>query len=396
MIWLALLLGLALTTFGAMAGAAQMSVSRRQLVHNLTRRLRGDEPGLEWLTAVDERLAAASATTSLGVILLAASLPAILGSTVLLTVVGVALTAIPLALAFGYLLPRWLTEPRAETVLDGLLPVFVPWAGVLRLVLPSHSGRHPRDWTVVLREAAASGVSDGGEMALIGGVMSFSERQVREIMTPRTEIVAVAQDASDGDIRRVFSESGYSRLPVYRATLDEIIGMLHAFDLFRIEPGMPLPVRAVTVTPGTRAAGDLLLDMQRERRHLAVVIDEFGGTQGIVTLEDLLEELVGEIFDEHDELALPTEHGSDPRVHETDASASLADIAERFGIPVPDGSAITVGGFLAERAGRIPKVGERFRVGDLEFDVLRATPARLERLLIRATPVTLHSLETEP
>src|SRR6267142_5970255 len=119
-------------------------------------------------------------------------------------------------------------------------------------------------------------------------------------MTPPTEIVAIEENAPLEEIRLVFAGSGYSRIPVIRGTLDDIIGMLHAFDLFKLKPGDPLPARPVAVTPASRTCGDLLLDMQRERRHLAVVIDEFGGTLGIVTLEDLLEQLVGEIFDEHD------------------------------------------------------------------------------------------------
>ena len=131
--------------------------------------------------------------------------------------------------------------------------------------------------------------------------MAFSVRPVREVMTPRTDIVAIDENAALEDIRMVFAQSGYSRIPVFRETLDDIIGMLHAFDLFRLQPGDPLPVRPVAVTPASRSCGDLLLDMQRERRHLAVVLDEFGGTLGIATLEDLLEELVGEIFDEHDD-----------------------------------------------------------------------------------------------
>ena len=136
---------------------------------------------------------------------------------------------------------------------------------------------------------------------LVGGVMAFSARPVREVMTPRTDIVAIEENAPLDEIRLVFAHSGYSRIPVFRETLDDIIGMLHAFDLFKLQPGDPLPVRPVAVTPASRSCGDLLLDMQRERRHLAVVLDEFGGTLGIATLEDLLEELVGEIFDEHDE-----------------------------------------------------------------------------------------------
>ncbi len=143
-------------------------------------------------------------------------------------------------------------------------------------------------------------------------------------MTPRTDIVAIEENAALEDIRLVFAQSGYSRVPVFRGTLDDIVGMVHAFDLFKLEPGDPLPVRPVAVTPASRSCGDLLLDMQRERRHLAIVLDEFGGTLGIVTLEDLLEELVGEIFDEHDEEVRGHPAAAGPALFETDGNAAAA------------------------------------------------------------------------
>ena len=167
--------------------------------------------------------------------------------------------------------------------------------------------------------------------------------------------------------------------------------MLHAFDLFRLRPGDPLPVRPVAVTPASRNCGDLLLDMQRERRHLAVVLDEFGGTLGIATLEDLLEELVGEIYDEHDD-EVRASPAAGPALFETDGNVSPEAIEERFGVTLPEGRSTTVAGLLAEWAGRIPNAGERFRVAGLEFDVLQASPTRIERLVIRAgasAPVTL-------
>ena len=126
--------------------------------------------------------------------------------------------------------------------------------------------------------------------------------------------------------------------------------MLHAFDLFKLRPGDPLPVRPVAVTPASRTCGDLLLDMQRERRHLAVVLDEFGGTLGIATLEDLLEELVGEIFDEHDE-EVRAEPAGGPTVFETDGNVSPEAIEERFGVALPAGRSTTVGG-PGRRVGR--------------------------------------------
>jgi putative hemolysin len=139
------------------------------------------------------------------------------------------------------------------------------------------------------------------------------------------------------------------------------------------------------VTPASRNCGDLLLDMQRERRHLAVVLDEFGGTLGIATLEDLLEELVGEIFDEHDEevRALPNATGT---IFETDGNVSVEAMQERFGVILPPGRSTTIGGLLVEWAGRIPNAGERFVVRGLEFDVIQASPTRIERLLIRSGP----------
>ena len=388
MIWIAFALGLLLTGFGAMAGSAQMTVSKRELARALSRRLRGSGPPLDWLSDVDARLTAASATTSLGVVLLAASLPAVLGSTLTISAVAVALVAIPFAIACGYLVPRWLTEPRAETVLDAVMPVLRPWSRVVGLVLPARPGqRHGGDLGPAWREAAA-GMAEDGEMNLIGGVMAFTQRQVREVMTPRTEIVAVSEETALADIARVFAESGYSRIPVYRRTLDEIVGMLHAFDLLKLRPDDALPVRPVSVAPATRSCGDLLLDMQRERRHLGVVIDEFGGTLGIVTLEDLLEQLVGEIFDEHDAGAVPADAASPSSgVLEVDGAASAEAIAERFDAELPEGDATTLAGLISELAGRIPAAGERFIVGGLEVDILHATPARIERMLVRAGPV---------
>jgi CBS domain containing-hemolysin-like protein len=285
----------------------------------------------------------------------------------------------------AYLVPRWLTQPRAETVADRVIPILRPWSRVLGLLLPARTATRPTDLRAIWREGAAVGLEDDGELVMVGGVMAFSARPVREVMTPRTEIVAIEENAPLQEIRLVFAGSGYSRIPVIRGDLDEIIGMLHAFDLFKLEPGDPLPVRPVAVTPASRTCGDLLLDMQRERRHLAVVLDEFGGTLGIATLEDLLEELVGEIFDEHDEEVQPMPAGL-PTLLETDGNLSLQAVQERFGTTVPSTRSTTIGGLLVELAGRIPNAGERFTIGGLELDVVQASPNRVERLLIRSDP----------
>ncbi|HEX6107367.1 MAG TPA: hemolysin family protein [Gemmatimonadales bacterium] len=392
MIWVVMAIGLLLAVFGATAGAALITVSRAELTRAVGRRLRGATPSLGWLAEVDADLTAASATTSLGVLLLGAALPGMFaGSGTTRLVAMLALVGAPLVLFAAYLVPRWITQPRAQRVADWVLPVLRPWSRVLGLLLPTRAVTRPTDLRSIWREGAAVGLRADDELVIVGGVMAFSVRPVREVMTPRTDIVAIEEHTPLGDIRAVFAQSGYSRIPVIRGDLDDIVGMLHAFDLFKLHPGDPLPVRPVAVTPASRSCGDLLLDMQRERRHFAVVIDEFGGTLGIATLEDLLEELVGEIFDEHDEEVRELPPGG-PAILETDGNISPEAIEERFGVTLPTGRSTTVAGLLAEWAGRIPNAGERFLVRGLEFDVIQASPTRIERLLIRsgaAAPVAL-------
>ena len=392
MIWLVTGLGLLLAVFGATAGAALVTVSRAELTRAVGRRLRGGAPSLAWLAHVEADLTAASATTSLGVLLLGAALPGLLAGSGTTRVVAVlALLCAPLVLFAAYLVPRWLTQPRAQGVADRVLPILRPWSRALRLLLPTRAVTRPTDLRSIWREGAAVGLRADDELVMVGGVMAFSVRPVREVMTPRTDIVAIEEHAALEDIRAVFAQSGYSRIPVIRGTLDDIVGMLHAFDLFKLRPGDPLPVRPVAVTPASRSCGDLLLDMQRERRHFAVVIDEFGGTLGIATLEDLLEELVGEIFDEHDDEVSDQAPGG-PSLLETDGNISPEAVEERFGVTLPAGRSTTVAGLLAEWAGRIPNAGERFLVRGLEFDVVQASPTRIERLVIRsgaAAPVVL-------
>ncbi len=391
MIWAVFFVGLLFATFGATAAVALLSVSRGELMRTVSRQLRGGPRTLAWLGQVEHYLTAAAATTSLGVVLIGASVPAVFTGLQLTALALLAtLVVVPFVLFSGYLVPRWLAQPRAEAVAAAVVPILRPWAAFMGMMLPAR-GAQKRDLRSVWREGAAAGVATDEELVMVSGVMTFTERPVRAVMTPRTEVVAVSEDSDLKDIAEAFAQSGYSRLPVFRGSLDEIVGMLHAFDLFKLEPGDPLPIRPVAVAPASRHCGDLLLDMQRERRHLAIVLDEFGGTLGLVTFEDLLEELVGEIFDEHDEEAHALAVGTSG-VFEADGSTAPAAIAERFGIALPLGKTSTIGGLLAELAGRIPAPGERLVLHGLEFDVLQASPTRIERLLIRPGPVPLVTL----
>ena len=376
-----LIIAVTVTLAGAAYELSLLSVSKTQLTEAITRRLRGGDVPLAWPVETERELAAASATTSIGMVMLGALVPGLVTTESVIQLLGLLLLlAVPFAMLSGYLLPRWLSHGRAERMVTLLRPAVRPWAALLRVVLPTAS-EATGEYRAIGRESAAVLPETDTEMAMVGGVMTFAQRSVRDVMTPRTAIVAVPDGASVADISRAFAESGYSRVPVYRETLDEIVGMVHAFDLFKLQPGAPLPIRSVALSPASRTCGDLLVDMQRERRHLAVVLDEFGGTLGIVTLEDLLRALVGEIYGEDSNQ--PGTEPSRPLLVEVDGSATVSDVQTRLGLPFPAGHAGTIGGRLAELIGRIPVTGERHVIGGVEFDVLQASPTRIDRVVIR-------------
>ncbi len=394
MTWTVFVFGLLLTTLGATAGSALIATSRAELARFAATQLRGGGVPLARLAEVERLLIAASSTTSLGVLLLGAALVGVLaGAGRLTSILVLLLVGVPAVVVGGYLLPRFFATRRAEKALRVTLPVLRPWSALLALLLPADGPGAESRFRAILRGGAAVDPDASGELELVGGVLTFAERPVREVMTPRTDIVAIAEDATKGEISQAFAHSGYSRLPVYRGTLDEIIGMLHAFDLFRVQPGTPLPIRPVAMAPASRACGDLLIDMQRERRLMAVVIDEYGGTAGIVTLDDLLESIVGEIVDD-DEPGAATFMG--PGVLETDGSASREVVEAQFETRLPPGRSASIGGLLVELAGRIPVAGERFVVSGLELDVVQSSPTRVERILIRTTPPPPTALQGRP
>ncbi|HSE50967.1 MAG TPA: CBS domain-containing protein, partial [Gemmatimonadales bacterium] len=342
MIWTVVLLGLLLTIFGATAAAALITSSRSRLAEVVARRLRGGKDSLAWLAPLERDLAAASVTTTLGIAMLGAVFPGLFaGATLPRLILLLVLFAVPSVLLSGYFLPRFLTYRRAAKVADRFRPILRPWAAVLAAILPSPRVRPESLITEMWRERARSGAAPDDELLRVGGVINFSQRSVRSVMTPRTELVAIPEEAQVEEVRAAFVQSGYSRLPVYRGTLDELVGMVHAFDLFRLAPGDPLPVRPLGVAPASRSCGDALLDMQRERRHLAIVLDEFGGTLGIVTLEDLLQAMVGEIVDE-DEPVSAFAAAPSPDLVELEGAVPLSDLEARFGVTLPEGQATTL------------------------------------------------------
>ena len=212
----------------------------------------------------------------------------------------------------------------------------------------------------IVAHSARSGMLTHFEERLLSGAIELGERDAGAAMIPRTEIKAVPQSATPADVEQMVLETGHSRFPVYDGDLDNIIGFVHAKDLLRLDPArrdqalVPHLTRQMIVVPESRKLRALLLDMRRERRHVALVIDEHGGTAGIVTLEDLIEELVGDIRDEYDEAEMGIEQVGEAR-YLVPGSLRIDEARSRIGVDLPAGDYDTIAGFLMDRLGRVPR-----------------------------------------
>ena len=225
---------------------------------------------------------------------------------------------------------------------------------------------------------------------MIRGIFDLDETPVHEIMTPRVDVDAIAEDASLADVKARIIESGHSRIPVYRETIDHVVGVIYAKDLLdegriaRIASLAELQHQPVFI-PETKNVGDLLAEFQASRNHFAVVLDEYGGTAGLVTFEDILEEIVGEIQDEYDTDEVQPETVSLPDgYHVMDARLTTYETGEILGVDLPEEESYdTLGGYIAAHCGHIPQAGETGRTDMLEFEVMEADPRRLLKLKVR-------------
>jgi CBS domain containing-hemolysin-like protein len=388
---LALVVGTLVAALGFLAAAGAATARRVDLYRWAAGHRRSTRAAVMLLGAPKRILRAASGLAALaltvaglGLASVARGLPP--GLATLVTVV----VGVPVILIVAYAVPRAVGRRWSE----GTVRLTVPVLQRVGMLVAPVEGERRAEGTAVEPLLEGGGdeteqVPTDDELAVLAGVLSFVERPVREVMTPRTEIVALPEGAPLDQVAAVFAEAGYSRIPVYRESLDNIVGMVYAFDLLRVDPAADLPIRTVSTAPASKPCADLLFDMQRHRRQLAVVLDEYGGTAGIVTLKDLLEELVGEIFEEYD--ATDYLEGPGPVLMEVTGGTPVDEVAARLEVPLPD-VAETIGGTLARAAGRIPRVGDRYLLAGLEFDVLEATATRLDRIVIRRTPVATIAL----
>ena len=242
------------------------------------------------------------------------------------------------------------------------------------------------DLAQVIAAGRQEGVIEEFAHRLLSGAIVFSERDASEVMVPRPDIVALPVTATPAEIERVVTEEGFSRIPVFGEDVDDIVGFVHAKDLLSIpddaynEPIPPEIIRPLLVVPESAPVRPLLADMQRNGRHLALIIDEHGGTAGLLTLEDIAEELVGEIRDEYDENESEVRQIGDARWYYVPGSARPDQLKTIVGIDLPEGEYETIGGFLMDRLGRVPRRGDRIQFGDWIIRVRRMDGRRIEEV----------------
>ena len=338
------------------------------------------------------------AAASIGTILFTQMLGAERGATVSTMVVTV------VVLIFGEVTPKSLAKEMPEKVATAVSPflvllmalmtpltwLFTQWKKLLGHFV--HSGEADTitegELMTMVSEAENDGELTDRESELIRSAIEFDDVEVEEILTPRVDVVAVEDDIPLEELAQTFAESGYSRLPVYHGTIDNIIGVVHEKDFYiaRLKKATKIDDLVVPTlyTTGSTQISQLLRTLREQHHHLAVVVDEYGGTEGIITLEDILEELVGEIWDEHDEVTEDFRKQSDGSWL-VSGSASVDDLYEELDLPEEeDIDSNTVNGLVQEKTCHLPKVGDRFTLGEYDGVVTRTAKRRVTE--VRLTP----------
>ena len=317
-------------------------------------------------------------------------------STVVLTLV---------VLIFGEISPKSLAKEHAEgfamfsapilrvllVILRPLNFLFSQWKRLLNLIFrPSEDpGITEEELITMVSEAENEGGLDQHESQLIRSAIEFGDLEAGDILTPRVDIVAVEDSATMEEIAATFAESGYSRLPVYHKDVDDIVGVIHEKDFnaarYRGQTDISGCITPVHYTTANAELGALLRTLQKKKTHMAIVVDEYGGTEGLLTMEDILEELVGEIWDEHDEVVESFRKLADG-CYLVAAGADLSDLFDLFSIK-GDCDASTVSGWVIDQLGRLPLVGDHFQAEGLDVTVTRVDHRRvLEVRVAQAAP----------
>ena len=311
------------------------------------------------------------------------------------------------------MLPLLIVCRNPERMLEVLLPPFDVAArflhpltgGLVRLI--AAEGRRPETPATGTPLEAESGeptqtdaneeqgLIEGDERRLLQSIVDFGDTLVREVMTPRPDMVAIGVEATYDELRALFREQEYSRIPVYNENLDNIVGFVFIKDLLRLDapesgqarlqPDLARFIRPATFVPETKRVAEMLKEFQRKQVQIAIAVDEYGGTAGLVTIEDLLEEIVGEIRDEYDvEIEPVVDEGHGAFVFS--AKVNIDEVRDRLGVEIEPEGFETVGGYVLTRVGRVPAVGETFDIDGLQVEVLEAERRRIHKVRMRLAP----------
>ena len=319
-------------------------------------------------------------------LLIAAAVPLAWAVTTNAGMVGVLLVVTVIGLSvFSDLIPRMIGRARPRQLAYRFVPLLAPAIAVgsraAEILYEDDDADDDQD-----------DEQDEEEVGLIESVLLFAETLVREVMVPRTDMVTVSAGADLSELLEIIDEHGYSRIPVVGpGGLDDVVGMVIAKDLLpRLakgdRPGLDEVTRPVDHIPETKRVPELLRDMQESKTHMAIVVDEFGGTAGLVTIEDLLEELVGEIVDEYDDDELLFEEQGDG-TWKVDGRLSVHHLSEMIEVVLPDDEWDTVAGLVLGLAGRVPKERERFDVEGVSFTVRRVQGRRVQEVVVERLSV---------
>jgi putative hemolysin len=315
-----------------------------------------------------------------------------------------------------HVLPLLIVGRNPERMLEVLLPPFDVAArfmhpltgGLVRLIAPEARRDRQEQGAAAGAQAEAEngepnhqdggdeqGLIEGDERRLLQSIVDFGDTLVREVMTPRPDMVAIGAEATFDELRALFREQEYSRIPVYKENLDNIVGFVFIKDLLRLDapesgdarlqPDLARFIRPATFVPETKRVAEMLKEFQRKQVQIAIVVDEYGGTAGLVTIEDLLEEIVGEIRDEYDVETEPAvDEGNGAFVFS--AKVNIDEVRERLGVEIEPEGFETVGGYVLTRVGRVPAVGETFEIDGLQVEVLEAERRRIHKVRMRLAP----------
>ncbi len=356
--------------------------------------LRGASHALRFLEHPEHFLTTTLVGTNIAVVAASSTMAYMLES----KLSGVLITAISasIILFFGEILPKSIARERAGRysvkatpflhffyiLLYPVITVILFISKFFLRILGMESGSvsqffSRKDLELLVRETEKTGEVDIEQRGLISRLILRGNRKVREIMIPRTAITALPLQEKPASAADFFMKTGYSRIPVYETDIDEIAGMITAKDILLKKPrSLKTILRPVHFTPETRMIAGLLREMQDKRTHLAIVVDEYGGTAGMVTLEDIVEEFFGEIQDEHDEDLALYRNINLKRI-DVNASAHVSELNERLRLNLPSGEYLTLGGFLMEKMGRIPKPGEKLELEECDIRIRSVSHKRI-------------------